>query len=86
MRGNRHSDNQQHCAYGGNQAAHGDADIGLLERRRVVHTVADHAYRQPLRLIRADIVQLILRQAVGPHLVDVQLRRNGSRGVFHGRR
>ena len=58
-------------------AAHGDADVRFFKRRGVVHAVADHADGHSLRLIVPDVPQLILGQAVCPHLADMQLPCNG---------
>ena len=63
-------------------AAHCDADIGGLERGRVVHAVADHADLFARGLIGADVGELVLGQAVCVHLADVELRGNGRGGVL----
>ena len=63
-------------------AAHCDADIGCLERGRVVHAVADHADLIARGLIGADVGELVLGQAVCVHLADVELRGNGRGGVL----
>ena len=63
-------------------AAHCDADIGGLERGRVVHAVADHADLCTRRLIGANVGELVLGQAVCVHLADVELRGNGRGGVL----
>jgi len=63
-------------------AAHCDADIGGLERGRVVYAVADHADLCIRRLIGADVGELVLGQAVCVHLADVELRGNGRGGVL----
>ena len=62
-------------------AAHCDADIGGLERGRVVHAVADRADLIARGLIGADVGELVLGQAVCVHLADVELRGNGRGGV-----
>jgi hypothetical protein len=57
--------------------ADGDADIGLLERRRVVDAVADHRdLLAVLALQLADLVDLAFGQHAGQHLVDADLRRH----------
>ena len=63
-------------------AAHCDADIGGLERGRVVYAVADHADLIARGLIGADVGELVLGQAVCVHLADVELRGNGCGGVL----
>ena len=63
-------------------AAHRDADIGGLERGRVVHAVADHADLFACGLIGADVGELVLGQAVCVHLADVELRGDGRGGVL----
>ena len=45
-------------------AAHGDANVGGLERGRVVYAVADHADLFAHGLIGADVGELVLGQAV----------------------
>ena len=62
-------------------AAHCNADIGGLERGRVVHAVANHADLIARGLIGADVGELVLGQAVCVHLADVELRGNGRGGV-----
>ena len=42
--------------------AHGDADVGPLERRRVVHAVAGHGDDVALALERVDQADLVLRR------------------------
>ncbi len=62
-------------------AAHCDADIRLLERGRIVHTVADHAHRPAAALGRVDVCQLVLRQARGVHVRDAEPSGDGLRRV-----
>ena len=45
--------------------AHGDADVGLLQRRRVVDAVAGHGDDRARRLQRADDLQLVGRVGAG---------------------
>ena len=63
-------------------AARGDAHVRFFQGRRVVDPVADHAHRLSLLLILSDGCQLILRQAVGPHLTNLPFGGNGRGGVF----
>ena len=53
--------------------AHGDADVGLLERRRVVDAVAGHAHDVPLALEDVDEPHLLLGRHAGDDadLVDL---------------
>ena len=76
---------------GGDRAGvHGDADIGLGERRRVVGAVAAHGDELALRLFLAHQRQLHLRRCLGEEIVDAGLGGNGSRrqrvvaGDHHG--
>ncbi|MNP59654.1 hypothetical protein D3C76_1546640 [compost metagenome] len=61
-------------------ASHGNADIGLRQRRRVVDTVADHGYAVTLRLQLFDRFGFALRQHAGNHPVDTGLFGNGVGG------
>ena len=45
--------------------AHGDADVGLFERGRVVHTVAGHGHDMTARLERPDQPQFLLGRNTG---------------------
>ena len=49
-------------------APHGDADVGLLERRRVVDAVAGHRDDGAVGLQRAHDAQLVLGAGAGEHL------------------
>ena len=60
--------------------AHGDADIGLRQRRGVVDAVAGHGHDAPFRLQPLDHLALLLRQHFGLDLVDAELARHGVRG------
>ena len=59
--------------------AHGDAEVGLGERGRVVDAVADHGDDATLRLQPGDGGHLVGRQHIGDHIVvgypDLRLRR-----------
>ncbi len=44
----------------GAPAAHGDADVGRFQRRRVVHAVAGHGHDLAVGLERVDQAQLLL--------------------------
>ena len=57
---------------------HGDADVGLGERRRVVGAVAAHGDQLALGLLVADEPQLVLRRRLGEEVVDTGLRRDGG--------
>ena len=63
-------------------AAHGDANVGGLERGRVVYAVADHADLIARGLIGADVGELVLGQAVCVYLTDVELRGDGRGGIL----
>ena len=63
-------------------AAHGDANVGGLERGRVVYAVADHADLFAHGLIGADVGELVLGQAVCVYLTDVELRGDGRGGIL----
>ena len=49
-------------------APHGDADVGLLERRRIVDAVAGHRHDGALGLQRAHDAQLVLRAGAREHV------------------
>ena len=53
--------------------AHGDADVGLRQRRRVVDAVAGHGHDAPFLLQALHRLGLLLRQHLGDHLVDAEL-------------
>ena len=59
---------------------HGDADIGLGERRRVVGAVAAHGDELALGLLVADQLELVLRRRLGEEVVDAGLGGDGRRG------
>ena len=59
---------------------HGDADIGLGERRRVVGAVAAHGDELALGLLVADELQLVLGRRLGEEVVDAGLGGDGGRG------
>ena len=59
---------------------HGDADIGLRQRRRVVGAVAAHGDELALGLLVADEAQLVLRRRLGEEIVDAGFRRDRRRG------
>ena len=54
---------------------HGDADVGLSQRRRVVGAVAAHGHQLALGLLLADQLQLVLGRRLGEEVVDARLRR-----------
>jgi hypothetical protein len=60
-------------------AAHGDAEIGLGERGRVVHAVADHRDGAPPVLQPPDDIDLVGRHHFRAHGVDPDLRRDPLR-------
>ena len=59
---------------------HGDADVGLRERRRIVGAVAAHGDELALGLLVADERELVLRRRLGEEIVDAGLRRDRRRG------
>ena len=61
---------------------HGDAHMGLFQGRGIIDAVPDHAHPAPLFLAGADPVELILRQASGLELVDVQEAGDVAGGVL----
>ena len=63
---------------------HGDADIGLRQRRRVVGAVAAHRDQLALGLLVADQLQLVLGRRLREEVVDAGFggdRRRGHRVV-----
>ena len=63
---------------------HGDADIGLRQRRRVVGAVAAHGDQPAALLLLADIGELLLGRRLGEEIVDAGFRgdrRCGDRVV-----
>ena len=61
-------------------AAHGDADIGRGQRRRVVDAVADHGDAAALAAQPLHHLALALRQHARLDLVDTELRGHRARG------
>ena len=59
---------------------HGDADVGLRQRRRVVGAVAAHGDELALGLLVADEPQLVLGRRLGEEIVDAGFRRDRRRG------
>ena len=66
--------------------AHGDADIGGGQRRRIVDAVAGHRDDAARRRSRSTTVALLLRQHLGLDVVDAELARDrlGGRAVVAG--
>ncbi len=60
--------------------SHGDPDLGLGERRRVVDAVAGHRDDAPLRLELLDLGGLLIRQDLRHDIVDAELLRDRLRG------
>ena len=58
---------------------HGDADIGLGERRRIVGAVAAHGDQLALGLLLADQRQLVFGRCLGKEVVDACLGRDRCR-------
>ena len=56
---------------------HRDADIGLLERGRVVHAVAGHGNNLAVGLHCPDESQLVLRARAGEHIDAAGFRLEG---------
>ncbi len=71
-------------------ALHGNADIGLRESGRVIGAVAAHGDQPALRLLIADIAQLVLGRCLGDEIVNAGFRGNRRRrhrivaGDHHG--
>jgi len=63
------------CASAG---ADRDADVGLRQRRRVIHTVADHRDPLALRLQRFDVTGLVGRKHLGKEPLDAERTGNGG--------
>ena len=59
--------------------AHGDADVGLLEGRRVVHAVAGHGDDVALLLEQAHQADLVFRRHAGDHADVVQAASSARR-------
>ncbi len=59
---------------------HGDADVGLGERRRVVGAVAAHGDEAAARLFLADIGELVLGRRLGEEIVDAGFGGDGRGG------
>ena len=59
---------------------HGDADVGLRQRRRVVGAVAAHGDEPALGLLGADVAQLVLGRRLGDEVVDAGFRGDGCGG------
>ena len=59
---------------------HGDADVGLGERRRVVGAVAAHGDELALGLLVADQLELRLGRRLGEEVVDAGLGGDGGGG------
>ena len=59
---------------------HGDADIGLSQRRRVIGAVAAHGDELAFGLLGADQLELVLRRGLREKIVDAGFRGNRRRG------
>ena len=59
---------------------HGDTDIGLRERRRIVGAVAAHGDEAALGLLGLDVGELVLRRRLGDVVVDAGLGGDGGGG------
>ena len=57
--------------------AHGDADIGLRQRRRIVDAVAGHGDDTSLGLKALDLLRLLIGKHFRAHLVEPQPPRHG---------
>ena len=67
------------ASFGGLRAGvHGERDIGLRERWRIVGAVAHHRHQLAHRLLFADVVELRLGRCLGEKIVHAGLR--GNRG------
>jgi len=58
---------------------HGDADIGLRERGRVIGAVTAHGDQLALGLLVADELQLVLGRRLGEEIVDAGFGRDRGR-------
>src|SRR5262249_38239598 len=58
----------------------GDTIVGLSERRRIVGTIASHCDQPTVRLLAADIAQLILRRCLSDEIINTGLRGDCSGG------
>ena len=59
---------------------HGDADIGLRERRRVICAVTAHGDELAFALLLADQRELVLGLGFRKEIIDAGFRRNSRRG------
>src|SRR3546814_1994365 len=59
--------------------AHGDPDIGLSERRRIVHAIPGHRHFASFGLQLSTDPRLVLGQHIGAYLVDAEAAGNGAR-------
>ena len=57
---------------------HGQADVGLGQRRRVVGAVAGHGDQAPAGLLLFDVVQLVGGRCLGQEVVDAGLGGDGG--------
>ena len=70
----------------GARDAHGHADVGLLERRRVVHAVTGHGHDVALRLEHVHQVDLVLGRDAGDDADVVDGRGDLGRRSWPGTR
>ena len=66
----------------GRAVGHCNACVGLAERRRIVHTIADHDDLAALFVLGADERGLVLGQHLGVVFVNAGIFCNGSRGAL----
>ena len=59
----------------GRAAGDGDADVGLAQRERIVHAVADHRDDPPLGPQLADEPRLVLGQEIGVVVLEAERAR-----------
>jgi len=66
--------------------AHGDTDLRLRERRRIVDAVAGHRDKPALVLKPLDRRRFLIRQHFGNHVIDAELApdREGRRAAVSG--
>ena len=57
---------------------HGDTDVGLRQRGRVVGAVAAHGDELALSLFVADELELVLGRGLGEEVIDPSFRRNSG--------
>ena len=62
-------------------STHGDVNVGLRERRRIVDPVAGHRDLSSFALQTLDVAHLVLRQDFGEDVLDAKLAGDGLAGA-----